>query len=100
MVHTAITQNSPVLRLPMLKPTTSRVGKRTGKRFSQRPKAMRAPLFAMERGNYSNSPVVDFNFQNGRAGGIRTRDLLNPIQAHYQAVLRPDTVNLRFHSPL
>jgi voltage-dependent potassium channel beta subunit len=25
-----------------------------------------------------------------RAGGIRTRDLLNPIQAHYQAVLRPD----------
>ena len=26
-----------------------------------------------------------------RAGGIRTRDLLNPIQAHYQAVLRPVT---------
>ena len=26
---------------------------------------------------------------SGRAGGIRTRDLLNPIQAHYQAVLRP-----------
>jgi hypothetical protein len=26
---------------------------------------------------------------DGRAGGIRTRDLLNPIQAHYQAVLRP-----------
>ena len=26
----------------------------------------------------------------GRAGGIRTHDLLNPIQAHYQAVLRPD----------
>src|SRR5437879_7589422 len=25
-----------------------------------------------------------------RAGGIRTHDLLNPIQAHYQAVLRPD----------
>ena len=25
-----------------------------------------------------------------RAAGIRTRDLLNPIQAHYQAVLRPD----------
>jgi hypothetical protein len=24
-----------------------------------------------------------------RAGGIRTHDLLNPIQAHYQAVLRP-----------
>ena len=28
--------------------------------------------------------------KNGRAGGIRTHDLLNPIQAHYQAVLRPD----------
>jgi hypothetical protein len=28
--------------------------------------------------------------QHGRAGGIRTHDLLNPIQAHYQAVLRPD----------
>jgi alpha/beta hydrolase fold len=27
---------------------------------------------------------------SGRAGGIRTHDLLNPIQAHYQAVLRPD----------
>src|SRR5205085_3115690 len=26
---------------------------------------------------------------SSRAGGIRTRDLLNPIQAHYQAVLRP-----------
>jgi hypothetical protein len=25
-----------------------------------------------------------------RAGEIRTRDLLNPIQAHYQAVLRPE----------
>jgi hypothetical protein len=28
--------------------------------------------------------------QDIRAGGIRTHDLLNPIQAHYQAVLRPD----------
>ncbi len=28
--------------------------------------------------------------EDGRAGEIRTRDLLNPIQAHYQAVLRPD----------
>ncbi len=26
----------------------------------------------------------------GRADRIRTCDLLNPIQAHYQAVLRPD----------
>src|SRR6478735_2659009 len=26
---------------------------------------------------------------SSRAAGIRTRDLLNPIQAHYQAVLRP-----------
>jgi hypothetical protein len=31
-----------------------------------------------------------FTRKNGRAGGIRTHDLLNPIQAHYQAVLRPD----------
>jgi hypothetical protein len=28
--------------------------------------------------------------EKDRAGGIRTHDLLNPIQAHYQAVLRPD----------
>ena len=28
--------------------------------------------------------------KHDRAGGIRTHDLLNPIQAHYQAVLRPD----------
>src|SRR3954453_6763311 len=27
--------------------------------------------------------------KDNRAAGIRTRDLLNPIQAHYQAVLRP-----------
>ena len=39
----------------------------------------------------------DINVEHGRrfgggfrAAGIRTRDLLNPIQAHYQAVLRPD----------
>ena len=30
------------------------------------------------------------NFLPGRAGGIRTHDLLNPIQAFYQAELRPD----------
>jgi hypothetical protein len=30
-----------------------------------------------------------------RAGGIRTRDLLNPIQAHYQAVLRPEGRTIR-----
>ena len=28
-----------------------------------------------------------------RAGGIRTHDLLNPIQAFYQAELRPDEAN-------
>jgi hypothetical protein len=28
-------------------------------------------------------------FCNSRAGGIRTRDLLNPIQALYQAEPRP-----------
>jgi hypothetical protein len=30
-----------------------------------------------------------------RAGEIRTRDLLNPIQAHYQAVLRPEVRTIR-----
>lgn len=29
--------------------------------------------------------------KNFRAGGIRTHDLLNPIQAFYQAELRPDS---------
>ena len=29
-----------------------------------------------------------------RADWIRTSDLLNPIQAHYQAVLRPDLFKL------
>lgn len=35
--------------------------------------------------------------EENRADWIRTSDLLNPIQAHYQAVLRPDlrAVNLR-----
>ena len=34
------------------------------------------------------SSAISLPLQN-RAGGIRTHDLLNPIQAHYQAVLRP-----------
>lgn len=34
-------------------------------------------------------------FKDGRNGGIRTRDLLVPNQAHYQAVLRP----VRFQAP-
>ncbi len=38
-----------------------------------------------------NLPLpLSLSGKNYRAGGIRTRDLLNPIQAHYQAVLRPD----------
>jgi hypothetical protein len=40
-----------------------------------------------------NFPVSAFRFPVfpiGRADRIRTCDLLNPIQAHYQAVLRPD----------
>jgi hypothetical protein len=36
---------------------------------------------------------------NGRAGGIRTHDLLNPIQAHYQAVLRPDAKEAQDEAP-
>ena len=34
-----------------------------------------------------------------RAGGIRTHDLLNPIQAHYQAVLRPDSKEAKDAAP-
>jgi hypothetical protein len=30
-----------------------------------------------------------FSFAKSRAGGIRTHDLLNPIQAFYQAELQP-----------
>jgi hypothetical protein len=37
--------------------------------------------------------------QQYRAGGIRTHDLLNPIQAHYQAVLRPDDKELQDAAP-
>jgi hypothetical protein len=39
-------------------------------------------------------PVAFAQAENrvARAGGIRTRDLLNPIQAFYQAELRPDLV--------
>ena len=32
-------------------------------------------------------------FLHGRNGGVRTRDLLVPNQAHYQAVLRPEASN-------
>ena len=41
-----------------------------------------------------HSSAVLFTGKN-RAGGIRTRDLLNPIQAHYQAVLRPEWRTIR-----
>jgi hypothetical protein len=37
--------------------------------------------------------------KNDRAGGIRTHDLLNPIQAHYQAVLRPDSKEAKDAAP-
>jgi hypothetical protein len=42
--------------------------------------------------NYDASKMLSFSHlrTKNRAGGIRTHDLLNPIQAHYQAVLRPD----------
>jgi hypothetical protein len=32
---------------------------------------------------------------NGRAGEIRTRDLLHPKQARYQAALRPEHTTFR-----
>jgi hypothetical protein len=31
--------------------------------------------------------------ENGRAGEIRTHDLLHPMQARYQATLRPEQEN-------
>src|SRR6478609_4526759 len=37
----------------------------------------------------SNSNSISYT-KTCRAGGIRTHDLLNPIQAHYQAVQRPE----------
>jgi hypothetical protein len=39
-----------------------------------------------------------WNSEKNRAGEIRTRDLLNPIQAHYQAVLRPVLRSLTIYS--
>ncbi len=38
----------------------------------------------------ADTPAHPFAVSQYRAGGIRTHDLLNPIQAHYQAVLRPE----------
>ena len=46
-------------------------------------------LFAAIPG-WELSPIRRRAVSQYRAGGIRTHDLLNPIQAHYQAVLRPD----------
>ena len=37
---------------------------------------------------------------SGRNGGVRTRDLLVPNQAHYQAVLRPDAHSRERHYTL
>jgi hypothetical protein len=39
---------------------------------------------------FADTLTRPFAVSQYRAGGIRTHDLLNPIQAHYQAVLRPD----------
>ena len=45
-----------------------------------------------------NGSFDPFDF-NGRDDGIRTHDLLHPIQAHYQAVLRPDWIaQLLYHT--
>jgi len=38
---------------------------------------------------WRSNGVLILSEENGRADRIRTCDLLNPIQAHYQAVLRP-----------
>lgn len=37
--------------------------------------------------------------KNGRAGEIRTHDLLHPMQAFYQAELRPDLMARLFAQP-
>jgi hypothetical protein len=49
--------------------------------------------------NYISDSYSVFYQKNGRAGGIRTHDLLNPIQAHYQAVLRPDAKEAKDPAP-
>jgi hypothetical protein len=50
-------------------------------------------------GNSSFYRILNMLPENGRAGGIRTHDLLNPIQAHYQAVLRPDAKEAQDAAP-
>ena len=57
------------------------------------------PLIVRVKVNPENRPLSDFAANRNResedrAGGIRTHDLLNPIQAHYQAVLRPDLLRI------
>jgi hypothetical protein len=42
----------------------------------------------MELGKRAVNP--NRNLKNGRAGEIRTLDLLHPMQARYQATLRPE----------
>ena len=37
--------------------------------------------------------VIDLHEANGRAGEIRTRDLLTPSQARYQAAPRPERLS-------
>ena len=40
----------------------------------------------------ASSVRVGRNGENGRAGEIRTHDLLHPMQARYQATLQPEQV--------
>jgi hypothetical protein len=42
------------------------------------------------RQSASTPPKLLAAVKNGRAGEIRTHDLLHPMQARYQATLRPD----------
>ena len=36
--------------------------------------------------------MFEYFLENGRAGEIRTHDLLHPMQARYQATLQPEQV--------
>jgi hypothetical protein len=61
-----------------------------GGELSQEAVSLNAKLLLEKSSARCGSYPRSARCERGRAGGIRTHDLLNPIQAFYQAELRPD----------
>src|SRR5208283_2702772 len=68
------------------------VGRQPALSSRGRPNAHPRPIAAVRR-RKTSCVATGHRWENGRAGEIRTLDLLHPMQARYQATLRPEQEN-------